>query len=377
MASKSSYSTYQEIKSPTDHTYKLLQLTPDLLDYIKSNEHGELLLKSPPILKNHIVLVTDNKTWKMRQMNHSNSVLLLNNMKINKLNKTLEHIIPVEEPTNQLLGIANLAYEYELSKIPGYIEIGNLPTYDGNFEVANEIDSSRNVEALMNDSPISREEFYKEWYTLCGCEIEGKAVILSKEFITDGLQLLIPILITKDIDYKSDAFNINISDISKEMRQQNRLYTQEVTITILHKFCIKHHESSMFKLNNLAVAKWFGIQTLFSTNANLISPKDFLLKWKSSFPPFYNVPIDLSQMRGYYCRPLNEQIQFLNPSTLTPGDMSIRVKELFQIVKEWEYEEFLPFIEEFIPKGKKPESIVLKYAKKKRVGKNRFMVCPR
>ena len=82
-------------------------------------------------------------------------------------------------------------------------------------------------------------------------------------------------------------------------------------------------------------------------------------------------------MRGYYCRPLNEQIQFLNPSTLTPGDMSTRVKELFQIVKEWEYEEFLPFIEEFIPKGKKPESIVLKYAKKKRVGKNRFMVCPR
>lgn len=377
MASKNSYSAYQEIKSPKDHTYKLLQLSPELLDYIKSNEHGELLLKSPSTLKNHIVLVTNNKTWKMRQMNHSNSVLLLNNMNINKLNKTIEHIIPIEEPTNKLLGIANLAYEYELSKIPGHIEISNLPIYDGKIEATYECEALHNVETLMNDSPISREEFYNEWYTLCGCEVKGNAVILSKEFVTEGLQLLIPVLITKDIDYKSDAFNISIADISQDLYLQNKLYTQEVTNTILHKFCIKDHASNRFRLNNLAVSKWFGIQTLFSTNARLISPKDFLLKWKSSFPPFYNVPIDLSQMRGYYCRPLNEQIQFLNPSTLTPGDMSTRVKELFQIVKEWEYEEFLPFIEEFIPKGKKPESIVLKYAKKKRVGKNRFIVCPR
>lgn len=377
MAPVNTFSTYQEIKSPNDYTYKLLQLTPDILEHIKTNEEGELRLKSPSTLKNHIVLVTDDKTWKMRQMNHSNSVILLNNMNINKLNKTIEHIIPVEETANKLLGVANLAYEYELTRTPGYIDIGKLPIYNGHFEEATDIESCLSVNALLNDSPISREEFYCQWYNLCGCEIEGKAVILSESFVTECLQLLIPILIMKNIDYKSDSFNINIHEISNEMHLQNKQCTPEVACTILHKFASADKEGINFRLNNLAVTKWFGIQTFMKTKAKPISPKDFLLNWKSSFPPFYNVPIDLVQMRGYFCRPVNDQLQFLNPASLTSSDLSTRVKELFQIGKEWEYDEFMPFISDHIPKGKKPESILLKYAKKKRIGKNRFVVCPR
>lgn len=376
MVSSQSYSTYQEIKSPGDHTYKLLQLTPDLLEYLKDNEDNELIIKSPTNVKNHIVLCTNNKTWKLRQMNHSNSVILLNDMKINKLDKTIQHITPPQEDSHKLLGIANLSYEYELNRTAGDIDITNLPIFGGT-EVNDEMSYNKSVVGLLTDSPISKDEFYREWYSLCGCEIEGKAVILSKEFTTDGLQLLIPILITRDIDYRGDAYNINLDEISKLMHEQNKLYTKSVTNTILNKFCIKENSSINFKLDNLAVAKWFGIQTLFDTNAKLISPKDLLLKWKSSFPPFYNIPIDLSQLRGYYCRPTEDRIQFLNPSTLTPGDMNMRVKELFKLVKEWDYEEFLPYIQEFIPKNKKPESIILKYAKKKRVNRNKSIICPR
>lgn len=377
----SSYHTYHQISKSPAYSYKLVQLPPDILEYMRSSPNNDLLIKAPTHTNNELVMCTQDSTWKLRQMNHSNTVLVLNNMNVNKLNHQLKHVVPSDKNkaiNNKLLGLTNCSFEYELLKSQGYIEISNLPSYNGSpLNVpSNEMVS---VTKLINDSPISLNQFYKEWYSNRGCEINGQAVLLLTQFTTEVLQTLIPILISNQISYTEGSFNIELNQIVSLMHNQNDTYNKEIVLTILHKFGFRNPDSpTSFKLNNLEISKWFGIQTLLSSaSATSIQPKQLLINWKSSFPPFYNIPIDLKDLRGYYCRPLKDQIQYLDPSVLTDKDISARAKDLFKVVKEWDYDEFLPFIQHLIPSGKKTDSVILKFARKKRVGKNKFMVTPR
>ncbi|CUM63274.1 uncharacterized protein PRCAT00000845001 [Priceomyces carsonii] len=359
----SNYSVYQQTTAPKDHTYKLLQLTPELLTYMKDHRNKELVIKATEESKNQLVLCTEGKTWRIRQMNHSNTVILLEDSRSPRVKKELG--------SDSLLGFSRLSYEYELSKTIGQIHINHLPVYDGESE----IESSRSVNDLLNNSLISREQFNHEWHQLGGCQINGKAVILAPKLISEGLYLLIQMIIANNIDYKKDS--VNFERILLLMHNHNNKFTDRITWTILNKFGTKEGDGKSFKLDNKAISVWFGIESLHNTSTKLLSTNDFLLAWKTSLPPFYTVPIDINYLRGYFYRPSGDIIRFLDPMSLTQGDLNSRIQELFKVTNEWDYDDFYPFISRLIPPGKKPESYVLKYAKKKRVGKNKFIVCPR
>lgn len=364
-----SYHAYNQLSSSPDHLYKLIQLPKDLLLNLEDDGH-ELVIKSSPDTPNDMAVCTASATWKMRQMNHSNTVILLKNTNINNLT-SLKHFSSPENDAlpNKLVGFYTHTYDYELAKSLGSINIQKVPLYSGK-----PVASLQTVRNLLENSLISTAEFYDEWYGLCGCEIDGNAVILDGEYVTEALTALILLLISHEIDYTDSAFVVDQKKFARLLSEHS--YSPEVVTTLLHKFGRKDPETSLFSLNNPAIAKWYGIQTLRATGSVPVDPKDFLLRWKSAFPPFYNVPIDLSHLRGYYARPLQDRIQHLSPTSLTRNDVSTRFKELFQFSKEWDLDDFVPYIQEFIPAGKKPDSVILKYAKKKRVGK-RFVICPR
>lgn len=312
-------------------------------------------------------------------MNHSNTVYLLNDLSINSMDQAVDREAEKEnEPgsvpqtDNLLVGFASGSFEYELTKTSGSINVEGLPVYDGTT-----IESTGYGEKdLLLDSPISGDEFYKKWYDLCGCEVNGSAVVLSRGFITDALAVLIPVIISIEADYNSKTLNLDIKQISQLMAKENELYTDKVLQTIIHKFGDVDESSGKFRLENLVITRWFGIQAL-SKEGRALDCKEFLLHWKSSLPHFYNVPLDLAQLKGFYVKPTSTLVQYLDPTSFSLTDAGVRIKELLLVSKEWDLEDFLPFIEDLVPSGRKPDSIILKHAKKKRVGKNRFVVCPR
>ena len=76
---------------------------------------------------------------------------------------------------------------------------------------------------------------------------------------------------------------------------------------------------------------------------------EFLLNWKTSLPSFYNPPLDISQLAGYYCSPIENKILYVDPESLSEN-LSQRFKELFELDKSWNYDEFIPFIKSlFLP----------------------------
>lgn len=360
-----SFQVFNQISIPRDHVYKLVQLPPELVTYMKDSPQNSLHFKSPVSTKNHLVLCTDDSTYTVRQMNHSNTVLLVNDMSVNKYEKSMVKMGesgPDLNPHNTLLAIGLSTYQYQLTPTPGYIDATDVPIYDGKSP----LDASKTVAQVRDDSPIAVSAFSAAWYRIRGCEINGQAVILSPALVTEVLHTLISILIAQRLEL------FILDDVVDRALAQSAIYTENVLVTVIENFCERKDEK--LYLRNAAIAQWFGVEVL-KLCLLALPDKELLLKWKSSLPPFFNVLLDLSLLRGHYCRPSVGKLRYLPRSSLA-GDMQTRIKEMFLIVKEWDFDEFLPYVEEFIPATKKPDVVILKFARKKRVGK-KFVVCPR
>ncbi|GEQ70354.1 hypothetical protein JCM33374_g4030 [Metschnikowia sp. JCM 33374] len=357
------FSVYNQITHPKDCTYKLIQLPKQLAEYIKSEPNKPLSFKAPTNVKNQLAICTDTSTYTVRQMNHSNTQLLMNDMAINTLGKSLAHA-DSDAPPQSLLSIGSMSYLYEVTETDGHIDTMGVPTYTGSGCDISE--ATKTIDDVCDDSPIAPQRFLACWYAIGGSVVDGKAVLLAPQLITDVLYTMISLMIAKSLE------SFDIDAMAADVAEHNAHFSREMVITVASKF--RNADADTSSLDPEHVARWFGIETL-RNHPKTFSEKELLLEWKSSLPAFYNASLDLKLLLGHYCRPMTGQIWYLRPDSLNT-DLHSRIKEMFQIVKEWDFDEFLPFVSAFVPASKKPDSVILKYARKKRVGK-KFVVCPR
>ena len=356
------FNVYNQLTRTTDYTYKLIQLPKGLVEYMKKDAGKPLQFKAPTKVTNLLTICTDKDTYNVRQMNHLNTQLIVNDMAINELNVHLDHTAAVG--SKQLLAVGLASYIYELTETEGQIETDQIPVYDG--PRSDLLEATKTLADVRNDSPIAAECFMQTWHELGGTVVAGKAVIMAPSIITDVLHTIISLMIADDMS------SFELDGMAAIAAEQNPLFTRDLISTVAHKFSNSANET--FTLDKERVAKWFGYETLRNQKTAL-SEKELLLEWKASLPPFYNASLDLKLLLGNYCRPNTGKIRYLRAESLS-SDLHTRIKEMFQIVKEWDYDEFLPFVRGFVPSSKKPDAVILKYARKKRLGK-KFVVCPR
>lgn len=355
------YSTYTSLTRDPAYTYKLVQLTNDVRERLEKGE--QITIKSDPNVPSHLVLTASDSTWKIRQMKHTNTALVMSSR------SDWSPMFGADRASdlNALVSIASLTYEYELTPTKGTITITDLPVYDPKTKDTRENVKSISLDKLLCDSCISEKEFYHQWYKLGGCDIKGNATILSPRYISELLQLIITLLIRhKILDIKSEGIVDKMPQIIDLIQQHASTIPVSAIETVVHKFS----DVSTGQLDHSSVSEWFGIETLQKqASIRALSVRDFLMEWKSALPPFYNAPLDITQLQGYYYKPALDSVAYLDSSNLAVLDLSARVKELFSIAKEWEWEDFAPFIMSFVPSGKKPDAFMLKYCKRRRVGK--------
>lgn len=307
-------------------SYKLVELPDDLVRHIKQG--GDLEFKSS-LDRSDLVLCTNSSTYRVRQANHSNTVLLLS------------------QKDTELTSVAQSTFHYELTHTDGAVDTTSVPVYSGDF-----VNLSKSVAQVCSDSPIAGQLFTQKWHSQCGSEVNGAAVILSPAFVTSCLYTLISTLLAS----KATA-GFSRDTVAKCL-------PAAILDTILDRFC--EERDGAFAMRDDAVVRWFGVETLKACEA--LTEREFLLKWKSSLPPFFTARLDLSLLRGFYCRPDRTRVRYLNPESLS-NDLSARIKEMFQLVPEWTFDEFLPFVQRFVPESKKPEAFLLKFVRKKRANK--------
>lgn len=339
----------------SDTSFRLIELSPELLEIIENDEEPIFIKASSE--ESDIVLCSKTKSFQIKQRNHSNTVMLMDSK------NSCE-----EEKGGPFWGYSSQASVFECKPTSGKIDVRGIPIYDGqgNFKKGG-LETS--LEYLRENAPISDFEFDKAWFNLNGSSINGQAVILSHDFITRSLHVLIMSIMASNLDFNE----LSLIEVYKTLSEDDD-YTIDVVETVLRKFSKEDKEP--FSLNKEKIAQWYGIETLRKFGSEkYISPSEFFIKWKSEFPPFFECSIDLPLLNGFFVRPLPDRLQYLSKYEL-PKDINERLRILFKLQSTWELNDIIPFIEEFNSKGLKFENFIMKFAKKKKVGK-KIYVTPR
>lgn len=374
-------------KLTLDSTYKLIQLTPDLLKVIERNDSNldtGLEFKTLDVTgenkhKSEVVLCSSDKTWILRQKNHSNTVLLMKEYKPEKKVDVPEHLLfgYKEQPSLDLMGFSTTTYEYETNLIQGKINLDMVPFYDGELNFGQNFGQDaktvylRTIDELVKNSASSKEECLEEWHKIGGCIINGYICLPSDDFMSQALNVTLVSILGGSLDMSKLTLDETYKLVTDDIDEEYNPYTLEVIRTVLNKFGTKftkeEDDVEYWELNKQVIAKWYGKQALNKyARQHSVAIDEFLINWKSMFPPFFPCDIDINMLRGLIYKPTDDSIRYISRATL-PMEPKDRFKVLFNLQSNWLLEDMAPFVEELNTRGLKLDNFIMKYARRRRV----------
>ncbi|SMN21939.1 similar to Saccharomyces cerevisiae YCL016C DCC1 Subunit of a complex with Ctf8p and Ctf18p that shares some components with Replication Factor C [Maudiozyma saulgeensis] len=373
-----SINLYSKLKQDNGSiSYKLIELNDDLMKVLKDkNTRKGLQFKSLDNEKSHVVLCSKDKTWLVRQKDHSNMSMIMHEGVVDDDSMVIDpsSLFGLPPPITDYIGFTRTTFEYETIVTEGRLHLDVIPIYDGeqHFKPSKDLEGL-SFEDLLKNSPCSRGESLAQWHSLGGCTIEGQVCLLSPQFMGKALHVTLMSVLAESMKLNELKLKSSYEAVSKDMDSGFNPYTVEVVETVLNKFGKQINlpsEEPMWELNNSNIAKWYGIQSLKKyVNKSALSIDEFMLQWRSQFPPFFPCDIDMAMLRGHYYQPQEKQIQYFARNTLSM-DPKDRFKTLFKLQSSWDLRDIEPFVEELNVKHLKIDSFIMKFARRRRVGKH-------
>ncbi|CAK9442105.1 uncharacterized protein LODBEIA_P58580 [Lodderomyces beijingensis] len=355
-----SISVYSKLQPDKSHIYKLIQLPNDLLEklptslQLKSNFNGDGL-----------VLCTQDETFRVRQNNHSNTVLLMREL------NTCDHGVrdgDGQVEGDAMVGFASCHYEYEVTPTVPSIDLASrVPLLHHRDVIAgkyagDEKHGSVSKMELMRSSCSSSGQFEMLWTELALCSIDSHVFQMARDLRVAVLHDL--------ITYKLSYPDVKLEDAKLE-------WGGDMVKTVLDKYTTRTREGDRVLNDHLIVVE-FGVVAL--SQAHTHKTGDLMINWKLSLPQFYSPSLDLKMLRGHYVTSSNgggdEYVTYVDPESLS-RDVGVRIKQLLAVQASWPYDEFVSFLEGVVPGGRKVDAVVIKFARKKKVGRDKFVVVPR
>ncbi|CAB4256551.1 similar to Saccharomyces cerevisiae YCL016C DCC1 Subunit of a complex with Ctf8p and Ctf18p that shares some components with Replication Factor C [Maudiozyma barnettii] len=372
-----SINLYSKLKQENSNiSYKLIELNDDLMHVLKDKDTCRgLRFKSLDNEKSHVVLCSEDKTWLVRQKDHSNMSMIMHEGVVdNSMVIDPSSLFGLPPPITDYIGFARTTYEYETIDTEGRLHLDFVPIYDGEKDFSPPKHQQGLIfEDLLKKSPCSKGEALAQWHSLGGSTIEGQVCLLSSQFISKALHVTLMSVLAESMKLNELKLKSSYEAVNKDMDSGFNPYTVEVVETVLNKFGRQTDITSQeptWELNNSAIAKWYGIQSLKKyVNKSALPIDEFMLQWRSQFPPFFPCDIDMTMLRGHYYQPQEKQIQYFARNTLSM-DPKDRFKTLFKLQSSWDLRDIEPFIEELNVKHLKIDSFIMKYARRRRVGKH-------
>ncbi len=327
--------------------YHLLRLTPELQKLVMkgNNVTEDISIKASDENSDAVLCVADS-TFQLRQVHHTNTLLL-----------TKKH------DENDMFAFTDIKFLLECTKISPKLNINDIPIYNSINDILT--DQTPSLSTLKKNSPMSDLEFDQLWASVGGCELNGISCILSQDLLMESLNIIITASSTIDCKegelYKNITIDKIISIINDSEFDSNLIQTT-----------LKYFSNTIiepFELNSEKITKFYGIQALKKlSSSSLISQKDFITSWKQLIPTTFKTKFEISQLRGYYSQPLPNKIQYFPISNLSK-DPVIRFKRLFKEQSSWELDDIIPYVKDLNTRNIKIESFIIKYARKKQIGK--------
>ena len=375
------------LPSNTSTNYKLIQLPKTFINELKSSSTtNEKILLKYGINSNKFqlkssssnstpFLTTTNKTFKIRQQNHSNCQMLLHDF-INF--KNFENYLIIENFHNNIINYSNI----NIWEINDLNDIKDDKFNCITIESLNEVMIS--FIKIFNQTPISVVEFDNLIINDNVYPSFDKIVKISQNL---KIQLINEIILNfNSIDIKGTILNI-YNKISQKYNIKNHLIIRIITFLIINytnitddittetpcidQFINYNIEDKKYILNDNKIIK-FIISTILE-KIKKISIDDLLIELRMNLPINYNTKFDIKDIItgiGYITN--SNTVNYINIETLknlkTPNE---RFDKLFQLKSNWLIEEIEPFISDINVRNIKIDKFALKYCKVKRVNNNK------
>lgn len=141
-----------------------------------------------------------------------------------------------------------------------------------------------------------------------------------------------------------------------------------------------------YELSGIDIVIWFGLQVLQSKEGTELAIDDFIDLWTAAIPislsdltsspsgdqSASHLPLDLTNLVGNYIKVSPSRIIYFTKSQLSDNPKT-RFAQLLAVKSTWELNEIVPFLEDIRNKSVKMESFIMKFAKKKTVGKRVYV----
>ncbi|CAN6637478.1 sister chromatid cohesion protein Dcc1p [Trichomonascus vanleenenianus] len=338
--------TVVELSTAIDksNSYKLLELSPDLLKAVEAGE--KLALRAPSVASPNIVICTSDKTFKLRKLNQTNTLLLVRPSSADQ-----DGDVDMDgRGTVEAFGyVGNYLEPVEFN---GFVDFSSVPVYgDDEEDNTNKILDTK--ESLKRRSPICDAEFERHWRDTACVEINYTVYTLHDSVIHTVLSALLTVGMAQ----------LRLDDAYNSLQELDE--PKEVLEAVLRKF--SSGEES-YDLDIDAVVRWMGHYILKQVAPGRDYPLErFMEAWRDAVVVNTNVEFTLEALKGHYVQPTDTTVRFLARNKLSQ-DPRLRFKQLFAVKSTWELSEMVPFIDDLRDKKVKLESFVMKYARKRTVG---------
>jgi len=354
--------------------FKCIEIEPEMLEDLES---GKLEIRGD--LNDETVLVSASKSYKIRQHDSSNTILLTSLQNKDKIingndkqhdNELLMQrqtesiftaitcIFTLEQQPPRLNKLYQILYQRPYKGVPTP-EItpdgdGNDDDHKANTSRANKIDLS--FEGLKLLVQCSDQELMNGLQEINAIQIKNEWRIIDETYLNSCFQDILYCLMENSLDHKK----FKASDIVANTHE----FPAEI---ILH--CLKIYatsrEDEYCSLDETKVCIFCAKQVLMQ-NGNAMRQSQFEQEWRDTLP--YGMPADLAMLKGHLIGIYDKRMAENMWSIFQEKELSLapkqRFKTLFDKKEEWSEQEIEPYLATLIKSGSYTvDKLLLKHAR--------------
>ncbi|KAH9482726.1 Sister chromatid cohesion protein DCC1 [Psilocybe cubensis] len=340
-------------------SYKIIELTPDLTTLIETaiakDEDPRLSIKGQP--DEDAVLCSSTKTYGMRSVGLSNTVLVVTPVPDERASEFAEDAVIIRDQLNEIIELAPVVPK--LHKLSALIKNRE---YDGDNEDEDDDGMDRftyhDAKQEIQASDVEIDQGLKTRRVLI---INNELRPIAPAFLAHLLELILNLLVSLSMNYTS----VSVEALSSALADDHEV-SRAVSTQVMSWF--GEIKDAKWKMDVDGVVKELGLGILRKHRHDPIAKDDLLAAWKKLAGDTFEPSVSLKLLEANYIETIDTMgngasVLRYFPASELPVDPAARFSDLFLTRSIWRGEEISPFLSDIAVNSKERDKLLLKYCR--------------
>ncbi|KAG6821634.1 hypothetical protein H0H93_000143 [Arthromyces matolae] len=339
-------------------SYKLLELPQDLCKLIENatDTATSLTLKIKGQAADDAVLCTANKTYIVRSVTLSNSILVVTSPPDASSIDFADDAVVIRDQITEILELT--------PAVPKLHTLSSLlrgKEYDGDQDDDDMYSGEDETRFTYDDalqtiqaSDMELDRGLKERHILV---LNGELRPIAPKYLNHVLQLFLNVLVALSLPHSSASVDILSSSLADDHEIPRSVSTQVMT-------WFGQIKEGKWTMDVKTLVKEVGLGILRPHLHDPVSQSELIAKWKSSVGDTFESFVALELLSGNYLVSINdpESLTYF-PASALPVDPARRFADLFLTRSRWKGKDIAPFLSDIAVDSKERDKLLLKFAR--------------